>query len=66
MNKQLIVKIVESIGYSIGPALIALNIVDFRYARHSHFYYFTSATQWGIAIGVLLIGLAYVARKWRS
>lgn len=65
MNKTLIIKIVESVGYSLGPALIALNILDFRYARHSHFYYYKGAAEWGIAIGVLLIGLAYIAKKWR-
>ncbi|MFV1997677.1 MAG: hypothetical protein ACC641_06665 [Acidiferrobacterales bacterium] len=61
----LIQKTIYSIGMTIGPALIALFIFDFKYASRGKFYYYTNGTEWGIAIGVLLVMLALVSRKWR-
>lgn len=61
----LIQKIVYTIGMTAGPALIALFMFDFKYASRGKYYYYTDGAEWGIAIGVFLVMLALVSRKWR-
>lgn len=61
---RLALKITESVGLGLGPAITALNIFGFSLTRGGNIFY-KSGTTWGIFIGVLLISLAVVARKWQ-
>ncbi len=63
-TKILIQKIVYSVGLSVGPALIALFILDFKYATRGKYYYYTDGAEWGVAVGVFLVMAALVSRKW--
>ena len=64
IHAELICKIVESVGWVIGPAVFALNFFSFKINKSG--VYFESDSEWGIAIGVLFISLAYVARQWQK
>lgn len=66
ITAALIQKIIYSIGMTIGPMLIALFVLDFKYATRGKFYYYTDSAEWGIAIGIFLLMVAIVSRKWRS
>jgi hypothetical protein len=61
---NLILKIVQSFGYIVGPTLVALNLFSFIPGRRGYFY--TTAAEWGIAVGVFLIMLAVVSKYWRK
>lgn len=61
---KLALKITESTGIALGPAIIALNLFSFRHTSHGSYYYLSSS-EWGIAIGVFLVCAAIVARKWQ-
>lgn len=63
-NSELILKIVESIGWAIGPAVFALNFFSFKLSKAG--VYYDSGSEWGIAVGILLISMAYVARQWQK
>ena len=58
-------RITYSVGMSVGPALIALFLLDFKYATRGKYYYYTDGSEWGVAIGVFLVMLALASRKWR-
>lgn len=60
----LTLKIIESVGLGLGPAITALNVFSFSLSRGGSIYY-KDGPSWGIAIGVLLISAAIVARKWQ-
>lgn len=62
-KNTLVVKLVESVGYPLGAALVALHFFSWKTDRVGSMYYET-INEWGIAIGVLLAGVAWVARKW--
>lgn len=63
-NTDLILKIVESIGWVVGPAIFALNLFSFKLGKAGAYY--ETGSEWGIAIGVLLLSMAYVARQWQK
>jgi hypothetical protein len=62
---RLTLKVIESIGIGLGPAIAVLNLFSFNLARSGSIYY-KSGNSWGIAIGVLLVCIAIVARRWRQ
>lgn len=57
-------KTTEVVGFTVGPAVLAFNLFNFNIAKNG--YYFKDPAQYGIAIGVFLIALAWVARNWNS
>lgn len=61
---NLTLKIVESVAWGFGPAVLALNVSAVKVDKFG--YYFTSNVEWGIAIGVFILSLAYVCRIWRE
>lgn len=61
---NLILKIVQTFGYLVGPTLVALNLFSFTPGRRGYFY--TTGAEWGIAVGVFLIALAFVSKYWRK
>ena len=63
MSLDFILKIIQTIGYALGPAVFTLNIFNFVPGKRG--YYYTDSTEWGIALGIFLISLAYVAQWWR-
>jgi len=63
-NTDLILKIVESVGWVIGPFVFALNFFSFKLGKAGAYY--EAGSEWGIAIGVLFLSIAYVARQWRK
>jgi len=63
-NVKLVFKIVESVAWVIGPAVFALNLFSFHSGKSG--VYYGSGSDWGLAIGVLFISLAFVARKWQK
>jgi len=63
-NLELVLKIVESVGWVIGPALFALNFFSFKLGKAGAYY--DTGSEWGIAIGILLISTAFVARQWQK
>lgn len=60
----LVLKIVESIGWIVGPSLIALHFFSFKLGKSGAYY--ESGSEWGIAIGVFFISMAFVARQWQK
>jgi len=60
-----VLRITESLCLGLGPAITALNIFSFSLTRAGDIYYKNGNT-WGIAIGVLLIFIALVSRKWQQ
>lgn len=63
-NSELIFKIVESVGWVIGPAVFALNFFSFKLGKAGAYY--ETGSEWGIAIGILFISMAFVARQWQK
>ncbi|WP_455222826.1 hypothetical protein [Kaarinaea lacus] len=63
-NSELILKIVESVGWVIGPAVFALNFFSFKLGKAGAYY--ETGSEWGIAIGILFISMAFVARQWQK
>lgn len=59
-----IFKIVESVGWVIGPAVFALNFFSFKLGKAGTYY--ESGSEWGMAVGVLFISVAFVARQWQK
>jgi len=63
-NVKLVFKIVESVAWALGPALFALSFFSFKLGKGG--VYYESGSEWGIAVGVLFISIAYVARQWQK
>jgi len=63
-NSELILKIAESVGWVIGPAVFALNFFSFKLGKAGAYY--ETGSEWGIAIGILFISMAVVARRWQK
>ena len=61
---NLILKIVESVGWVIGPSVFALNFFSFKLGKAGAYY--ETGSEWGIAVGILFISMAYVARQWQK
>lgn len=61
---KLVFRIVESVAWVIGPALFALNFFSFKLGKAGAYY--ETGTEWGIAIGVFFISIAFVARQWQK
>lgn len=53
--------ILEFVCITVGPAVLAFNIFNFNLAKNG--FYYKDAAQWGIAIGIFMIALAYVLRR---
>ncbi len=63
-TSKLVFKVVESVAWLIGPALFALRFFSFKLGKAG--FYYETGSEWGIAIGVMLISLAFVARQWQK
>ena len=63
-NTLLILKIVESVGWVLGPTIFALNFFSFKLGKAGAYY--ETGSEWGIAIGVLFITMAFVSRQWQK
>lgn len=63
-NSGFVFKIIESVCWAFGPAVFALNLFSFKVAKSG--FYYEPISEWGIALGVLLISFAFVARMWKS
>jgi len=63
-NLILIFKIVESVAWLIGPAVFALSFFSFKLGKAG--VYYEPGSEWGMAVGVLFISLAFVARQWQK
>lgn len=63
-NLTLTFKIIESVGWIIGPFLFVLNLFSFKLGKAG--IYYESGAEWGMAVGVLFISIAYVARQWQK
>lgn len=63
-NLPLIFKIIESAGWIIGPCLFALHLFSFKLGKAGSYY--ESGSEWGMAVGVLFISIAFVARQWQK
>jgi len=61
---KLVFKIIESVAWVIGPAVFALNFFSFKLGKAGAYY--EAGSEWGIAIGVVFISLAFVARQWQK
>lgn len=61
---NLVFKIVESVAWTVGPAVFALNFFSFKVVKDGAYY--ETGSEWGMAVGVLFISLAFVARQWRK
>lgn len=61
---KLVFKIVESVAWVIGPTVFVLNFFSFKLGKAGAYY--ESGPEWGMAIGVLFISLAFVARQWQK
>lgn len=63
-NLILAFKIVESVAWIIGPTVFALNFFSFKIAKSG--VYYEAGSEWGMAVGVLFISLAFVSRLWQK
>jgi hypothetical protein len=63
-NSALIFKVVESVAWIIGPTVFALNFFSFKLGKAG--FYYETGSEWGIAVGILFISLAFVARQWQK
>jgi len=61
---DLALKIIESVAWFVGPAVFTLNFFSFTVDRSGYFY--RDGPEWGMAIGVLFISIAYITRLWRK
>lgn len=59
-----VIKMIEIVGYTIGPALVAFNVFNFNIAKIGFFY--KDPARLGIAIGVFLIAAAWYIAKSRK
>lgn len=50
-----------SLGYTLGPAIIAYNLMHFRVSKSG--YYFLDVNKYGLTIGVFMMALAIYLRK---
>ena len=57
-----LMKLIETVGFAIGPAVTAYYVTSFTVDQHGYYY---RDTEFGIAIGVFLISLACALRYWR-
>ena len=63
-NSELTFKIVESVGWIVGPCLFALHFFSFKLGKDGAYY--ETGSEWGMAVGVFFISLAFVARLWKK
>lgn len=54
-------KMLEVVGYTVGPALVAFNVFNFNIAKIGMFY--KDPARIGIAVGVFLIAAAWYISK---
>ena len=57
-----LMKLTETVGFAIGPAVTAYYAANFTVDQHGYYY---RDMEFGIAIGVFLISLACALRYWR-
>ena len=57
-----LMKLTETVGFAIGPAITAYYATNFTVDQHGYYY---RDMEFGIAIGVFLISLACALRYWR-
>lgn len=50
-----------SLGYVLGPTVIAYNFLHFRVSKSG--YYFLNANKYGLTIGVFMLALAIYLRR---
>ena len=62
-SKAVQLKIVETIGWIIGPALLTLHLFSFVLGKSG--IYYETISEWGMSVGVLFISMAYVTRIWK-
>jgi len=61
---KLVFKIIESVAWTIGPTVFVLNFFSYKLGKAGAYY--ETGSEWGMAIGVLFISLAFVARQWQK
>jgi len=61
-NNPIVIKIIESVCFPVGAALVALHFFSWKSDKSG--IYYESINEWGIAAGVMLITVGWVARKW--
>lgn len=61
---KLVFKIIESIAWVIGPSVFTLSFFSFKLVKSG--IYYEAGSEWGMAVGVLFISLAFVARQWQK
>lgn len=61
---KLVFKIIESIAWVVGPSIFTLSFFSFKLVKLG--VYYEASSEWGMAIGVLFISLAFVARQWQK
>lgn len=61
---KMVFKIIESVSWVVGPSVFALNFFSFKLVKAGMYY--ESGSEWGMAIGVMFISLAFVARQWQK
>lgn len=61
-TSELTFKIIESVGWVVGPCLFALHFFSFKLGKAGAYY--ETGSEWGMAVGVLFISLAFVSRLW--
>lgn len=62
MKKADVIKKIEAVCYPLGAALTALHVFSWRVDNAGMYY--QTINEWGIAGGVLLLGIAWSAKKW--
>lgn len=59
----LMLKITETVGWVFGPAVFVLHLFSFVLGKSG--IYYETISEWGMAVGVLLMSMAYVTRIWK-
>jgi hypothetical protein len=62
-SNAMLLKIIETTGWMIGPALLTLHLFSFVLGKSG--IYYETISEWGISVGVLFISMAYVTRIWK-
>ncbi|MEE9606439.1 MAG: hypothetical protein V3U03_01775 [Myxococcota bacterium] len=62
MDRVELLKRIETVGFALGPAVTVYYLAGFRVDEHGYYY---KGTEFGIAVGVFLISLAWALRYWR-
>jgi hypothetical protein len=63
--KEIGLKVVQSVSYIMGSALIAYNITAFTIDKHGS-YYFRNLNQKWLAIGVGIFALGLIIKNWKK